>query len=184
MELVDIYNDRHEKLDYTKERKSLENGENRLSCFIWVINDRDEILLQQRLASTKKMPNMWGTTAGGAQVGDSSLSGAIRELKEELGIIANKEEMIFIGSYKRINDFVEVWLYKKNINVADLILEPAEVQDARWFSIDDFEKMIADGRGINSGYDIFKMYYQNFYDRHYEIIDGKPVAVKYKQEFI
>lgn len=56
MELVDVYNDRHEKLDYTKERKSLENGENRLSCFIWVINDKDEILLQQRLASKKKCP--------------------------------------------------------------------------------------------------------------------------------
>ena len=38
------------------------------------------------MATAKKMPNMWGTTAGGAQKGDSSLTGAMRELKEELGI--------------------------------------------------------------------------------------------------
>lgn len=113
MELVDVYNERHEKLNYSKGRKELNDGEYRLSCFIWVINDKNEILLQQRLATAKKMPNMWGTTAGGAQKGDSSLTGAMRELKEELGIDARKEEMVFIGSYKRINDFVEVWLCKK-----------------------------------------------------------------------
>ena len=56
MELVDIYNERHEKLNYTKDRKQLQDGEYRLSCFIWVINDNNEILLQQRTATTKKCP--------------------------------------------------------------------------------------------------------------------------------
>lgn len=175
MELVDVYNERHEKLNYSKGRKELNDGEYRLSCFIWVINDKNEILLQQRLATAKKMPNMWGTTAGGAQKGDSSLTGAMRELKEELGIDARKEEMVFIGSYKRINDFVEVWLCKKNIEVNALILEPSEVQDARWFSIDEFKRMIVDGKGIDSGFKIFEMYYDNFYNKHYELVDGKPV---------
>lgn len=177
MELVDVYNERHEKLNYSKGRKELNDGEYRLSCFIWIINDKNEILLQQRLATAKKMPNMWGTTAGGAQKGDSSLTGAMRELKEELGIDARKEEMVFIGSYKRINDFVEVWLCKKNIEVNALILEPSEVQDARWFSIDEFKRMIVDGKGIDSGFKIFEMYYDNFYNKHYELVDGKPVLV-------
>lgn len=177
MELVDIYNQRHESLGYTKERKELSNGEYRLSCFIWVINDQNEILLQQRLATTKKMPNMWGTTAGGAQEGDTSLSGALRELKEELGIKATEDEMSFIGSYKRINDFVEVWLCKKNVDVDELVLDPAEVQDAKWFSISEFENMINDGKGINSGFNIFKMYYSEFYNKHYELIEGKPTLV-------
>ena len=178
MELVDIYNERHENLGYTKGRKELTEGEYRLSTFIWVINDKDEILLQQRPANTKKMPNMWGTTAGGAIAGDSSLDSARRELEEELGIKADKEEMSFIGSYKRINDFVEVWLCKKNISIDELTLQEEEVQDAKWVSIAEFEKMLAEGTGIKSGYDIFKMYYEDFYDRHYEIIDGKPVAVR------
>jgi hypothetical protein len=37
MELVDIYNDKHEKLNYTKGRKELSDGEFRLSCFVWII---------------------------------------------------------------------------------------------------------------------------------------------------
>lgn len=178
MELVDIYNNRHENLNYKKGRKELVDGEYRISCFIWVINDEDKILLQQRPANTKKMPNMWGTTAGGVIAGETSLEGALRELKEELGIEATKEELEFIGSNKRINDYVEVWLCKKNIDLNELKLEETEVQDAKWFLIEEFENMINNGTGINSGYTIFKMYYEDFYNRHYEIIDGKPVLVK------
>ena len=178
MELVDIYNNRHEKLNYEKERKSLEKGEYRLSSFIWVINDNGEILLQQRLASARKMPNMWGTTAGGVKSGESSLIAAIRELSEELGIIVTKEELEFIGSYKRVDDYVEVWFCKKNIALKDLVLESSEVQDAKWFTIDEFERMIVEGKGIDSGFQIFKMYYDNFYDKHYEFINGKLKLIK------
>ena len=178
MELVDIYNERHEKMNYTKGRKELLDNEYRLSCFIWIINDKDEILLQQRLATAKKMPNMWGTTAGGAQAGDTSLQGAMRELKEELGITVNEKEMTFIGSYKRINDFVEVWLCNKNINTNELVLQQDEVQDTKWVSIEEFKNMVDNGTGIKSGFEIFELYYNNFYKRHYQLIDGKPVLVK------
>ena len=36
------------------------------------------------------------------------------ELEEELGIVADKKDLRFIGSYARINDFVEVFLLKTN----------------------------------------------------------------------
>lgn len=60
MELVDIYNDKHEKLNYTKGRKELSDGEFRLSCFVWIINDKDELLIQQRLATAKKVSKYVG----------------------------------------------------------------------------------------------------------------------------
>lgn len=174
VELVDVYNERHEKLNYTKERQTLIEGEYKLSCFVWVINDNDKILLQQRSSTVKQLPNMWGATAGCAQAGETSLDGTLRELKEELGIDATREEMVFIGSYKRINDFVEIWLCKKNIDIKELILDPTEVQSAQWFSIDEFEKMIINGIGIDSGFEIFK----NYYNRYYEITEEKPVTAK------
>ena len=178
MELVDVYNKRHEKLNYQRDRKKLKDGELRLSSFIWVINDKDEILIQQRLATTKKMPNMWGTTAGGVLAGENSLDGAIRELKEELGIIVSKEELEFIGSYKRIIDFVEVWLCKKNVKENEVLINPDEVQAAKWVSLKEFDEMIKNGEGIDSGYDAFKTYYEKFYNKHYELREGKPVIVK------
>ncbi len=93
MELVDIYNDKHEKLNYTKDRKELTKGEFRLSCFVWIINDNDELLMQQRTSTTKKYPNYWETASGGALLGEDAITGAIRELDEELGIKVNKEDL-------------------------------------------------------------------------------------------
>ncbi len=53
MELVDIYNDKHEKLNYTKGRKELSDGEFRLSCFVWIINDKDELLEKLKIIINK-----------------------------------------------------------------------------------------------------------------------------------
>ena len=69
MEYVDIYNDKHEKLGYTKQRNKLEDGEYRLSCFVWILNDKNELLIQQRLPDAKICPNMWETTSGGVVMG-------------------------------------------------------------------------------------------------------------------
>ena len=178
MELVDIYNNKHEKLNYTKGKKELIDGEFRLSCFVWIINDNDEILIQQRLSTAKNCPNMWETASGGAIAGEDSINGALRELNEELGIACNKDELQFIGSYARINDFVEIFLLKSNISIKNLKLQEDEVQDAKWVSIDEFINMVKDGIAINSGFDIFYMYYKEFYNKRYEFIDGKPVLVK------
>ena len=41
MELVDIYNNKHEKMGYSKGRKELTKGEYRLSCFVCIINDNE-----------------------------------------------------------------------------------------------------------------------------------------------
>ncbi len=179
MELVDIYNDKHEKLNYTKDRKELIKGEFRLSCFVWIINDNDELLIQQRASTSKKYPNKWETVSGGALLGEDAIIGAIRELGEELGIQVNKEDLRFIGSYARINDFVEVFLLKSNIDIKDLKLQEDEVQDVKWVSIKEFENIIESGNGIDTGYFIFKEYYEKFYNRYVVFEDGKTVFKNY-----
>lgn len=178
MELVDIYNDKHEKLNYTKGRKELVDGEFRLSCFVWIINDNDEILIQQRLATAKKCPNMWETTSGGAIAGDDAVAGTLRELEEELGIKAHKNDLKFIGSYTRINDFVEVFLLKSNIDIRELRLQEDEVQNVKWVDIPTFESMIKNGEACDTGYFIFKEYYDKFYNMNLTFIDGKPVLTR------
>ena len=182
MELVDIYNDKHEKLNYTKDRKELSDGEFRLSCFVWIINDKDELLIQQRLAIAKKCPNMWETTSGGAIAGDDAITGTLRELEEELGIKADKKDLKFIGSYARVNDYVEVFLLKSNVNVDELKLQDDEVQAAKWVPIPAFESIIASGQASDTGYFIFKEYYDKFYNTYLVFEDGKPVFKKKNED--
>ena len=91
MDLVDIYNDKHEKLNYTKDRKELKEGEFRLSCFAFIINDKDEFLIQKRASTSKKYPNYWEIVSGGVEKDEDAITGIIREL----GIRVSKDNLIF-----------------------------------------------------------------------------------------
>lgn len=163
MELVDVYNGRHEPLGYQKKRKELDKGEYRLSAFIWIINDQDELLIQQRLSTTNKFPDMWGATAGGVRTGESSLEGIIREAKEELGITLTPDELEFIGSTRRDFDYVEVWICQKNIPLEEINIDKEEVQDVKWVSIDEFRKMLKNGEGIKTAFNILEEFNNPYY---------------------
>ena len=116
MELVDLYNGQKELTNETVEKKNVPDGKFRLSVHVWITNGKGELLVQQRLATAHKFPNMWAVTGGAVKAGESSLDGVLRELSEELGIKANKDEMKFIASYRRKFDYVDVWLLNKNID--------------------------------------------------------------------
>lgn len=178
MEKVDIYNNKHENLGYKKERKELSANEYRLSCFSWIMNDKEEILVQQRLATARTCPNMWETASGGAQENESSIDCIKRELKEELGIEVDMDNLSFIGSYARINDFVEVFLLKSNIDASKLVLQKEEVQQAKWMKIEEFEQLIKKGDASDTGFFIFREYYNKFYNTYVVFEDGKPVFKK------
>lgn len=176
MELVDIYDNKHELTGLKKKRKELENGEYRLSCFVWIINDNNELLIQQRLATAKKCPNMWETCSGGAISGDTPITGVIREIEEELGLKVDKDNLTFIGSFIRIMDYVEVFVLKENIDINDITIQEDEVQAVKWVSILEFEKMIEEGIVSSTSYFLFKEYFNNYYNKYCVFVDGKPVV--------
>lgn len=178
MELVDIYNDKHEFQNYTKERDKLTKGEFRLSCYIWIINDKDEILIQQRLVNAKVCPNMWETASGAAKEGETPIVAITRELEEELGIKANKEDIKYIGSYARVNDYIEIFLLKINIDTKELILQPEEVQRAKWVTISEYEELIKSKQAVDTSFIIFKQYYDIFYNAQIVIENGIRIFKK------
>lgn len=175
MDKVDIYNNKHILLNYSKGRKELSEDEFRLSCFAWIINDKNEILIQQRLEDAKTCPNMWETASGGACLGEDALAGVKRELNEELGISVDEDDIRFIGSFARVNDFVEVFLLKTNVDVSDLSLQEDEVQRAKWVDITDFEKMIECGQAVDTSFSIFKEYMEKYYNRYLVFENNRPV---------
>lgn len=176
MEMVDVYNERHEKLGYEKGRKDLDKGEYRLSCFVWIINDKNEILIQQRVATAKKYPNMWETVSGGAKAGEDSIQGSLTEVQEELGISLKKEQLKYIGCFTRFNDFVEVFIANINIDINDINMQEDEVQNVKWISIDEYSNMIQNGTAVATSYSLFLDYYNNYYKKHLEIIGDKPIS--------
>lgn len=165
MEKVNIYNRNRELTDIIKERSKLNEGEYRISVHIWIINKTNELLIQQRVSTTKKFPNMWSQTGGGVLVNESSKETVKRESKEELNLEINEDEIYYIGSYVRKKDIVDVWLVKKEIDIDKLKLEPNEVENVKLVTFEEFDNMIEKGvvvPSINPSYLLIKNYYENY----------------------
>ena len=175
MELVDVYNKRYQRTGVSKVRSDFTGEEYRIACFIWILNSDNKILVQQRLKNEKHYPNLWCATSGGVSSNETSLEASIRELKEELGIDVNEEELTFIGTYKRTNDYVDTYLLEKDIDIENITIQKEEVQDIKWMSIDYFEKLINRGEASDTSFGLFKNYYDNYYKRSVVFIDGKPL---------
>ncbi len=161
MELVDLLNNRKELIGETCERNAVPEGKYRLSIHIWIVNDKNEILIQQRSASRKMFPNMWTNTGGACIAGETSIETVFRELKEELNVIPNIDNLELIASYKRKKDYVDVWLLRQNININDLKFNDNEVQAAKWVSIEEWKKLLIEEKAIKSSTDYFLNYINN-----------------------
>ena len=161
MELVDLLNNRKELTGETCERNAVPEGKYRLSIHIWIVNDKNEILIQQRSASRKMFPNMWTNTGGACIAGETSIETVFRELKEELNVIPNIDDLELIASYKRKKDYVDVWLLRQNININDLKFNDNEVQAAKWVSIEEWKKLLIEEKAIKSSTNYFLNYINN-----------------------
>ena len=136
-------------------------GKYRLSIHIWIVNDKNEILIQQRSASRKMFPNMWTNTGGACIAGETSIETVFRELREELNVIPNIDDLELIASYKRKKDYVDVWLLRQNININDLKFNDNEVQAAKWVSIEEWKKLLIEEQAVKSSTDYFLNYINN-----------------------
>ena len=161
MELVDLLNNRKELTGETCERNAVPDGKYRLSIHIWIVNDKNEILIQQRSANRKKFPNMWTNTGGACIAGETSIETVFRELKEELDITPSIDNLELIASYKREKDYVDVWILKQNINITDLKFNDNEVQDAKWVTVEEWKKLLIEEQAVKSSTDYFLKYINN-----------------------
>ena len=158
MELVDVLNARREFTGITCDRNSVPEGGYRLSIHIWIINQKGEVLIQQRSSNRKMFPNKWTNTGGAAGAGDNSLETVLRELKEELNIEPDINNLEFIASYKRKNDYVDVWVLKEDFEISNLKFQEEEVQDAKWVTVETIAEMIQNEEFIKSSYDFLVKY--------------------------
>ena len=102
-EYFDILDENGNKTGERKLRSEVHrDGDWHRAVHIWIINQNGEVLLQRRSPNKDSNPNMLDIScAGHLSAGDESLEGAIRELKEELGLDVRPNELQFIKTIKR-----------------------------------------------------------------------------------
>ena len=113
--------------------------------WIWIINSNGEILVQKRALTKKKSPGKWDMpSAGHVDAGETCLQGCVRETTEELGLNVKEQDFIFLKEFinKKGWELVQVYLLKKDVKEEDIKLQKEEVEQVKWFSYNEFVKMI------------------------------------------
>lgn len=137
------------------------SGEERGTCkgichrtaHIWIAkqeNGRYKVLLQKRAMNKDSFPGRYDTSsAGHIQAGDEPLESALRELGEELGIKAEASDLDFAGTFRiqyekefhgrmfRDNEVAFVFVYQKQVDIADLTIQKEELDGVCWFDLED-----------------------------------------------
>ncbi len=151
-EIWDVYDEKRNKTGRLHRRGDpLNNGDYHLVVHIWIRNSRGEYLITKR-AAHKEFPNMWESTGGSALAGDDSLSAAIREVKEEVGLSLDADRGQIIHSYMREDGFVDVWLFEQDFDLSDVVLDPNETVDKMYASPDKITELIAEGKFYKFSY--------------------------------
>lgn len=150
-EFWDIVDENGNKTGRLHQRgKSMQKGEYHLSVSVWILNSNGEFLISKR-TSTRTSPNMWETTGGSAIAGEDSLTAVLREAKEELGITFDPRNGRLFKCYTYPHSsgdgsaYINVWIFRQEVDISTVVLQPEETCDAIWASKEKIKQMIEDG---------------------------------------
>ncbi len=156
-ELIDVLDKDGNKTGQIKTKTEIKkDGDYHRAIAVLIIDD-DKILIQKRSSTKKVYPNLWSLfIKGHVKANETSLMACIREIKEEIGISVNINELDYlytIKEEKRNSDYIEnifydTFILRKNIDLKDIVIYEEEVADVRYISIDDAYQEIKDNNCI------------------------------------
>ena len=162
MEYIDVCTEDGKPTGRVVERAAAHrDGTLHRTAHVWIVrrNGRGEpeILLQKRSRSKDSFPGYYDTSsAGHIPAGDEPLLSAVRELYEELGIIAEPEQLKFAGTFRsqyekvfydrlfRDNEHTTVYVY--DLPADSFRLQESEVEEVRWFNLKEVYREIQTNR--------------------------------------
>lgn len=151
MEYFEIYNQDGMPTGKIKLRKDVHrDGDWHRAIDIWILNSKNELLLQKRAAQKESFPGLWEVSCSGhISAGEESQISALRELEEELGITINPNELLPIFEVRESvitnngtfinNEIKDVYLVKKDFETGTLKLQTEEVAEVRWIHYHDLQ---------------------------------------------
>ena len=154
LEYLDIVDENGEPTGETISRNvAHQEGILHRTAHVWIVRKTDQgydILLQKRSLEKDSFPGLYDTSsAGHIPAGDAPLMSAMRELAEELGIIASPGQLQYAGSFRiryekefhgkmfRDNEVTWVYVYDSPVDIHKLTLQESEVSEVRWFGLDE-----------------------------------------------
>lgn len=136
----DLYNSNLEKTNKTYFKgDKIPDGYYPMVVMIAIENSNGEFLMQKR---SENKGGDWGVTGGHPKKGESPIEGIVTEVKEELGIDINPNEVIEFNSGCDGKDCYRMYYIKKDINLSDITIQEEELTEVKYFSMKELEEMV------------------------------------------
>lgn len=141
-EIWDLYDENRELLgkDHVRGEQLPINGYH-LVVHVWIRNSKGEYLISQRSANRPTFPLVWECVDGSVIKGEDSLQGALREVKEEVGVdLLPEKGHVILSDIKKIefgkvvNKIVDVWLFEYDGEVDLSNATTDEVAQVAWMN--------------------------------------------------
>ena len=152
MELWDACDQSGQKLGYDLVRgEPLPAGVYHVVAEIAVRHSDGSILLTRRDLSKPNYPGCWEMGAGGSVLkGEGWLEGALRELREETGIMADTLEPLFVTQGERTHCVYAGYLCRYGGPKDAITLQPGETIGYRWLTSEELLAFSRDPSFVNS----------------------------------
>ena len=143
-EFMDLYDENknltgEKKFRRKGEKLNVPNGKYTVVVLAFIENSKGEFLFQM---TSKRKKNVWATTGGHVKSGQTSKDAILEEIKEELGIELNENEVQFFKTYKYENAFKDVFYIKKDVDIDKLNYEEDEVEYVKYLTKDEILNLI------------------------------------------
>lgn len=166
-EKVILVNQKDEPIGLMPKMEAHEKGLLHRAFSVFIFNEKNELMLQQRALSKYHSPGLWTNTCCSHQrEGETNIEAGRRRLQEEMGFTAELEDTIsFIykapfdnGLTEHEFDHILVGNYNE-----EPLLNPEEAEAWKWMGLDDVAKDMEDNPSIYTEWFkiIFEKYYQS-----------------------
>ncbi|PZD78091.1 isopentenyl-diphosphate Delta-isomerase [Mesonia sp. K7] len=165
-EQVILVNEKDEQIGVMEKIEAHQKALLHRAFSVFVFNDQNELLLQQRAESKYHSPGLWTNTCCSHQrVGETNIEAGKRRLNEEMGFTTDLEEVTsFIyktsfdnGLTEHEYDYILVGKYNENPNV-----NPEEVSAYKWMTLEDTKKDMQQNPANYTSW--FKIIFDKYYN--------------------
>ena len=132
-DIYDIYGNRTGKTFIRGE--PLSDGQFVMVVDVWIVNSKDEILIQKRSPYKKDLPDTWATHSGCVLAGETSQQACIREPLEEIGIHILPSQIHKLNRKLRGRLLSENFVVEQDFDVRDAVLQEEEVSQIKWVTV-------------------------------------------------
>ena len=142
-------------------KKAHAEGIRHRTAHVWLVRSRDgkiQVLLQKRCRQKDSWPGCYDiSSAGHIPAGVDFIPSALRELKEELGVEAAPEELVFCGNRHICSDsafhgqpfrdrqYSRVFILWRDQKEEDFVLQKEEIDSVRWMDLAECMEAVKNG---------------------------------------